>query len=75
MTRPTVYATQYQLDVLKARVKNITGFNSKIIGYEKRLDKLIINQQILYNEVIAINKRIDKIQKYIKQYYPSNIDD
>lgn len=72
MTRPIKFATAYQLDVLKVRVKKITGFNSKIIGYEKRLDKLIINQHILYNEVKAINKRIDKINKYIKQYYPSN---
>ena len=55
--------TRYEFELLRKRVMNHTGYSRKMWGLNKRIDTLLLNQQMLRNDIKTLHLRIDKIKK------------
>lgn len=57
------FATRKELEKLDERIQKMSGFNMMLINHRTFVEKIKIEQRIIKNEIKALNKRIDKLNK------------
>jgi len=59
----SIYATKKELEVLRQRIQKMYGINMTLSSLKGNIQKLLIDNRVLRNEIKALNKRIDKLNK------------
>ena len=57
------YATKSDFKQLKRQVANVAGFQTKMKGLERKLESFEIAMIRIANDLIALNKRVEKMKK------------
>jgi len=57
------YATKIDIERVEKRIHKLYGVNMTINSFKSDLSKLKIQQRVIINEIKAVNKRIDKLNK------------